>query len=92
MSRISVFSNYNDSVVKKQRKLNTVKNNLIRIPNDRAVMEHSYELIELFDNIFRQLDELRQRCEDIEVRLNRIEQDVEFYMTNIPVKLKWYEV
>ena len=77
------------SVMKKRGQLNTVKKNPLVMDYGRAPMVHD---LELFDEILKQLDELRQWCEDIEDRLWWIEEAVRLSKSSERIKVpQWFE-
>lgn len=72
----------------KREQTNSGKNDLLR-DNGRAIVMHEFEL---FDKIFKELDELRQWCEDIEDRIRWIEEVVMLSKNDKHIKVpKWYE-
>jgi hypothetical protein len=78
-----------DSVMKKQKQPDNRKSHLLATNKIRTIVMHD---LELFDNIFNQLDELKQWCEDIENRLWWIEEAVRLLNSNTRMKgPSWYE-
>jgi len=79
----------NDDSVMRKRKQSDMKKNLPCINKVRTIVMND---VELFDNIFNQLDELRQWCEDIESKLWWMEEALRLFQRSSRAKLPpWYE-
>ncbi len=75
--------------MKKRGQSNSVKKTPLGIDYGRATMVQD---LELFDGILKQLDELRQWCEDIEERLWWIEEAVRLSRSCERIKVpQWFE-
>lgn len=89
MSRISTSQIKMISVMKKRRQSYIKKGHMPFMNNIRTIIMND---IELFDNIFKQIDDLKDWCEDIESRIWYIEETLRLLQNGSRSKVtSWYK-